>query len=90
VLFVDVEIPTEVTAPIQPVDEPAVATLKAAPVKVAKPTGEEAEAAPVATAPAVAPATLPTTASITPLVGILGLLALGGSLILGTCGRQPE
>src|SRR5271166_1370340 len=73
-----------------PIDLPApVEALKTAPVIAVKPTGEEVaveevvQAPPVEVAAAETPApaaTLPQTASHLPLVGLIGLLALGASL----------
>jgi hypothetical protein len=85
--FVSAEMTTEVTEPFKTVDEPAAVAMKTTPVKVAQPTGEEAEI--VAVTPASAPA-LPATASGAPLVGFLGLIALGGALMLGLSARQPR
>jgi hypothetical protein len=88
VLFVDVEIPVEVIEPIKPVNEPAIVALKTAPVKVAQPSGEEAEIAPPAPVPAAAPATLPATASVAPLIGFLGLIALSAAFLTGFSARR--
>jgi len=91
VLFTPVEIPLEVAEPIKTADEPVVVQLKQAPVLAIKPTGEEVELAQVVTPPPVQTETpvadpgtqkLPTTASPLPLIGLLGLLALGGALTL--------
>jgi hypothetical protein len=84
--FVIVDFPVEVIEPLKPVNEPAVVALKAAPVKVAQPTGEEIEVATVTPAPA--PATLPSTATITPLVGFIGLIALTGALIMSISAKR--
>jgi LPXTG-motif cell wall-anchored protein len=65
--------------------------LKEAPVAAVKPTGEDVEVAQVVTAPpaeavvaeTTAPAAqLPKTASPMPLIGLLGLLALGAAFSL--------
>ena len=89
VLYTPAEIPAEVTAPITSLDEPVVAQLKEAPVQAVEPTGEDVEIAKVVTPPPAevaentAPATkLPNTASPMPLVGLLGLLALGAAFSL--------
>jgi len=84
VLFTPAEIPMEVEEPIKSADEPVVATLKQAPVMAIKPTGEEVELAQVVTPPPtqLAANTLPKTAGPLPLIGLLGLLALGGSWTL--------
>jgi len=94
VLFTPVELPVEVAEPIKSADEPLVVELKQAPVMAIKPTGEEVELAAVVTTPPaaelepdtaptqVAAVTLPETASLVPLIALLGLLALGGAWTL--------
>jgi hypothetical protein len=89
VLFLAVEIPVEVEAPIKTADEPVVVQMKQAPIMAIRPTGEEVELAQVVTLPPaqelqpdVAPAqlamtVLPQTASWLPLIALFGLLALG-------------
>ncbi len=57
------------------------ATLEQTPVTAVEPSGAEVEIAEVTNAVA-APATLPTTASPLPLLGLLGLLAVGAGLAL--------
>jgi hypothetical protein len=90
VLFAAVEIPVEVAEPIKTVDAPVVVELKRAPIMAIKPTGEEVALVEVVTLPPVLEAkevvadpvvekTLPATASTLPLVGLLGLLALGAA-----------
>jgi hypothetical protein len=96
VLFTAVEIPVEVAEPIKAADEPVVAQLKQAPVMAIQPTGEEVELAQVvAPMPADEPAantepaqTLPATASALPLIGLLGLLAMGGALVLSRAQKR--
>ncbi len=95
VLSTKSELPEDVTKPMLAVSEPEVAQLKEAPVEAAQPTGEEAEIATAVTPPPaaelepdtaptqVAAMTLPKTASPLPLIGLLGLLALGGAWALG-------
>ncbi len=92
VLFLAVEMPVEVEAPIKTADEPVVLQLKQAPIMAIKPTGEEVELAQVVTPPPAqelvaektetAAATLPKTASSLPLMALFGLLALGGAWTL--------
>jgi hypothetical protein len=90
VLFAAVEIPVEVAEPIKTVDAPVVVQLKRAPIMAIKPTGEEVALVEVVTPPPaleakeivadpVAEPTLPATASTLPLIGLLGLLALGAA-----------
>ena len=91
VLFTPVELPLEVDEPIKSAGEPVVMELKQAPVMAVWPTGEEVQLAQVVTPPppartqaATAPApttTLPATASTLPLIGLLGLMALGGAVV---------
>jgi hypothetical protein len=91
VLYTPAEVTSEVAAPIQSAQEPLVVQLKQAPVLAVKPTGEDVEIAQVVTAPpaealvasnAAPVAQLPHTASSTPLIGLLVLLALGAALSL--------
>jgi hypothetical protein len=90
VLFTPADIPVEVAEPIKSVDEPVVVQLKQAPVMAVKPTGDEVQEAEVVTPPpaqtevaeTVPEKTLPHTASPFPLIGLLGLLALGGAFTL--------
>ena len=97
VLFTAVEIPLEVATPVLSVDEPVVVALKQAPILAIKPTGEEVQLAEVVTRPpAETPLvmaetkTLPATASPLPLIGLLGLLALGGALALRTASSRLQ
>jgi len=94
VLFTAAEIPVEVGEPIKTTDHPMVLQLKQAPVMAIKPTGEEVELAAAVTPPPAmelkpdtaptqtAAVTLPKTASPFPLIGLIGLLALGGAWTL--------
>jgi hypothetical protein len=79
VLFTPIEL---ATAPVE--------ALKTAPVEVVKPTGEEVKVAEVVELPpevakpaeVAAAAELPHTASLSPLVGLIGLLSLGAGFAL--------
>jgi hypothetical protein len=91
VLYTPAEIPAEVTEPITSPEAPVAVQLKEAPVAAVQPTGEDVEIAQVVTPPPAeavaaespAPAAeLPTTASPMPLIGLLGLLALGAAFSL--------
>jgi len=90
VLFTPTEIPLEVTEPIKSANEPVVAELKRAPIMAVQPTGEEVQLAQVVTPPPpqeleptlMAQTSLPATASPVPLIGLLGLLALGSAFVL--------
>jgi hypothetical protein len=100
VLFTEVEIPVEVAEPIKTTDHPVVLKLKQAPVMAIKPTGEQVELAAAVTPPPAselkpdtaptqtAAARLPKTASPLPLIGLLGLLALGGAWGIGLVQRR--
>jgi hypothetical protein len=98
VLFTPVDVPVEVASPIKTADEPVVVTMKSAPIRAFQPTGEEVELAQVvtpppapaevATAPAAAIETLPSTASLLPLTAFAGLLVLGAALALGVVSRR--
>ena len=94
VLFTPLEIEQEIAEPILSARGPVVMELKQAPVMAVKPTGDEvelaqavtpppseelAQASPSAQAMESAPDTLPKTASLLPLLGLLGLLAVGGA-----------
>jgi MYXO-CTERM domain-containing protein len=91
VLYTTADLPMEVTKPMLTMTEPEVVQLRQAPVKAIQPSGEEVEIAAVVTPPPaaelepdtaptqVAMATLPQTSSPLPLIGLLGLLALGGA-----------
>jgi len=89
VLFTPAEIPLEVAAPITSANETVVVELKQAPVRAVQPSGQEVEVAQVVTPPPdlatvaeLPEPTLPKTASPLPLIGLLGLLALGGAFAL--------
>jgi hypothetical protein len=99
VLFTSAEIPMEVAEPSKfAADAPLVVEMKRAPIQAVQPSGEEVQMAVVVTpppamapaAPEAAPVTaLPATASQMPLVGLLGLLALGGSFAVRFAARRP-
>jgi len=97
VLFVPDELPLEVAEPIRSADEPVVVELKRAPIMAIRPTGEEVQLAQVVTPPpaepevamATAPTpTLPDTASTLPLIGLLGLMALGGAFAVRAAAKR--
>ena len=91
VLSTPAEIPVEVSEPIQTVDEPVVAQLRAAPVEAVQPTGETVELAQVVTPPPPAefvPETLPATASMLPLMALFGFIALSMSFVLGAFAKR--
>jgi hypothetical protein len=92
VLAMPTELATNLTLPVASADEPPVVALKAAPIEAVKPTGEVVamtevvEAPPVQTAAAVPTPepekSLPKTASLLPLLGLIGLLSLGAGFAL--------
>lgn len=88
VLFTPAEVTVEVAEPIKTVDAPVVVELKRAPVMAFQPTGEQVEVAvvtappPAVTTPMPVADTLPATGSTLPLIGMMGLIALGGALSL--------
>jgi len=91
------ELATNLTLPVTKADEPPVIALKEAPLEAVKPTGETVaisevvEAPPVQTA-AAAPTpekSLPKTASLLPLLGLIGLLSLGISFALWGFSKRP-
>jgi hypothetical protein len=90
VLFLAAEIPVEVAEPIKSVDAPVVVEMRRAPVMAIRPTGDEVQLAEVVTPPpaVVEVAALPATASSLPLIGLLGLLALGAAFALRTAERR--
>jgi hypothetical protein len=91
VLSTPAEIPVEVTEPIRTVDEPVVAQLRVAPVEAVQPTGETVELAQVVTPPPPAElraSSLPATASLLPLIGLFGLLAMTMAFVLGPFAKR--
>jgi hypothetical protein len=88
VLYTTDDLPIEVTTPVLTATAPEVERLIVVPVKAVQPTGQEVEMAAVVTAPPDSEleptqvAMLPKTASPLPLIGLLGLLALGGGMVL--------
>jgi len=91
VLFTKNETVVEIAEPIKSADHVAVVELKAAPVMAITPAGEEVAVVEVVTpAPAqgAMAAALPATAGSTPLLALLGLLALGGALAAGAVAKR--
>ncbi len=79
-LFTPAEMPVEVAEPIKSADAPVVLSLKAGPIMAIQPSGEEVQVA----------AALPATASALPLVGLLGLIALGGAFAFRKAERRVQ
>jgi hypothetical protein len=102
VLFTPVELPVEVTESTKLVDTAVVAQMQQAPIMAIKPTGEEVQLAEVVTPPpaettvaattttVTTDTTLPSTASNLPLIGLLGLMALGGAFAVRTAARRLQ
>jgi len=88
------EMASNTTKPVKKMTEPSVMAMKKAPLKVQKPTGEEAQIAeafpppPVQTAAAKPPKRLPKTASMLPLIGLIGFLSLAGALSLRAVAKR--
>jgi hypothetical protein len=87
VLAMPTELAPTLIQPIYKADEPALIALKRAPIEAVKPTGDVVEIAEVVEAPPVQtaelkPAALPQTASLLPLLGLIGLLSLGAGITL--------
>lgn len=72
VLTMPSELAPEIAAPAKTMEEPSVQALKEAPIMAVEPSGQEVEMAEV-----ISPRTLPRTASLLPLLGVIGLLSLG-------------
>jgi len=98
VLAMPTELATNLTQPITKADEPPVIALAEAPLEAVKPTGEAVaitevvEAPPVETAAMQTPEPeerLPKTASLLPLVGLIGLLSLFAGFGLWIFSKRP-
>lgn len=83
------ELAANTTMPATTMKEAHVMAMKQAPLKAQQPTEEEVEIAEVFAAPPVPlPASLPQTASSLPLVGLIGLVALGFAMLLRRAGAN--
>jgi hypothetical protein len=95
VLSTSADIPAEVAEPIKTADAPVVQQMKQAPVMAIQPSGAEVELSEVVTAPPAQTqeanrTALPHTAGTLPLIGLLGLLALFGSLLFRIAERRVQ
>src|ERR1039457_5196962 len=100
VLFTPVDIPVEVAEPTKLADAAVVVQMQQAPIMALKPTGAEVELPEVVTPPPadtevttvskVTETALPSTASNLPLIGLLGLMALGGAFAVRTAARRLQ
>ena len=97
VLAMPTELATNLVEPVQSADEPPVIALKQAPIEAVTPTGEVVamtevvEPPPVQTAeaqPAEPEKTLPRTASLLPLLGLIGLLSFAAGTVLSLIPRR--
>jgi hypothetical protein len=89
VLAMPTELAPTLVAPIKSAEEPQVIALKEAPIEAVKPTGEVVAMTEVVESPPVQTAavqsteperSLPKTASLMPLIGLIGLLSLTGGV----------
>ncbi len=79
------ELPPPPTLPAFSMNAPQITALLVVPLRVEKPSGEEVELAQASAPPAPGaelPTELPATASLLPLVGLMGLLSLGTALAI--------
>jgi hypothetical protein len=93
VLAMPSELAENLVAPIQSADEPKAIALKEAPIEAVRPTGEVVamsevvEQPPVQTADASYPS-LPKTASLLPLLGLVGFLSIAAGLGLSLISKR--
>ena len=86
-----VELTANTTKPAASVKAPQVVAMSQAPLKAQKPNEEEVEIGEVFAAPQPAqqlPATLPATASLLPLIGLIGLASLAAALGLRLAAKE--
>ncbi len=93
------EMAANTTKPAKTMTEPHVMAMKKAPIKVQKPSGEEAQTAevfgrapaqPAQVASAKTPEQLPKTASPLPLLGLIGFLSLGAAFSLRAVAKRID
>ena len=88
------ELAANTAKPAKTLNEAPVTAMKQSPLKVEKPSGEEAEVAeayppaPMQTASSTPEKRLPRTASVLPLIGLIGFLSLGAGWTLGTASKR--
>jgi hypothetical protein len=88
------ELAANTTKPAKTMNEAPVTAMKQTPLRVEKPSGEEAEVAeayppaPMQTASSRPPKRLPQTASELPLIGLIGFLSLGAGWTLRTASKR--
>ena len=93
VLFIPSALGANIVAPVKSLDDPPVVALKQAPIMAVTPRGEEVEIAQVIEPPPVQtasarPTALPQTASLFPIIGLIGLLSLGAGLVLSVLPKR--
>jgi hypothetical protein len=94
VLAMPAELASTLAEPVKSADEPPVIALKQASVEAVKPTGEVVamtevvEPPPVQTAAVQPEKTLPKTASLLPLLGLMGLLSLVAGAVLSVIPKR--
>jgi hypothetical protein len=95
VLAMPTELAVNLAEPVKSADEPPVIALKQAPIEAVTPTGEVVamtevvEPPPVETAAVEPKETLPKTASLLPLVGLVGLMSLFAGFALWIFPNRP-
>jgi hypothetical protein len=95
VLAMPTELETNLVEPVKSADEPPVIALKEAPIEAVKPTGEVVAMTEVVEPPPVETAavqstekSLPKTASLLPLAGLIGLLSIAAGLGLSVISKR--
>lgn len=76
VLYMPDEMAESIVAPIETATAPAVAPLRTVPLKAVDPSGQDVAVAQVVESPPVQSASLPQTASILPVLALMGLLSM--------------
>lgn len=98
VLYTEAAIPVEAAEPVQSAHAAVVVQMKQAPVMAIQPTGEQVELAQVVTPPPPAELlvaqnqeqNLPATASMLPLIGLFGLMALFGAFAVRASAKRLQ
>jgi hypothetical protein len=88
VVYIPDELAADIVAPVRTIDDAPVVALKAAPLRVVTPTGQDVAIADVIEAPPAQVASLPKTASMMPVFLLVGLVCLAsGFAMKATCAR---
>jgi len=97
ILAMPTELETNLVEPIKSADEPPVIALREAPIEAVKPTGEVVAMTEVVEPPPVETAavqytepnqSLPQTASLLPLMGLIGFLSIAAGLSLSAISKR--